>query len=1063
MTRDSIVDVDNLYLDMNGVVHQCRQGANSEEELIVATFQYIEALVDIVRPKKYLYMAVDGVAPRAKQNQQRQRRWRSYAKKANERAAAAGDVGAAAAVDEAEEEEAEAEAEATSPAPTAAPTTSSDATEGLVLEWQCPRCTYINDATEAECSMCRHARPPTPNAVDSNKQQPGKEKEGELDAISITPGTAFMTRLSQHFQYFIRLKMEHDHVWQACTVIFSGSEVPGEGEHKIMDFIRERRASYPDYAPNELHSLYGLDADLIMLGLATHEPRFTIFREYVNTGPRTRRGRGRKRFGKPEEIFQLLDIPVLRQFIKDEFLDLRGKLTFAYDLERIIDDFILMLFLCGNDFLPHLPTLEIGEGALNYFFGLYKDVLPTLDGYITDTRLLRRAEVKKEGEAENKENESESEDDDEEPRERMLIHFDRLEAFLAKLAGKEEEILNRRVAQRIRDYRRKKGNRKRRLFGLIRKRQKEEERTAAQLSAAVARASSSTPATTSGSAKPAPGGTPQLIDLGEFIDFGQSECLNARDSEALKAVLGGAGEEASTATRVDVLSSDSDEQLLIKIAFKERVKLQSIEVLGPNQSAPRNVKLFVNKPNMTFDDVSDEAADQEFEFEEQQVNDAAEQDDDEPVGSKAHALKATKFRTLTHLTVFIEGNQGSEDHTKMSHLALYGLPLATTDLSKLKRVNRRRGRRGRQPQAPRGVQTPGRAAEEHHRPLTDEERRLFQELDREAEAELESDVLLRSLKSLPPSATGAQIAALLSSSGDAEEAQAAVTESAASRKLEVDLQLWRRNYYLHKMNILVPSSSSSSSSSSTSSPSPAPSIFSTTASASSPSPFSLTSGGFASSSSSGSPFSFAASPDSPTSSTSSSPSLASLIGSYVEGLVWIFKYYYEGCASWDWQYAYHYAPLASDLVGGATVAASARVRFEPGSPLPPFEQLLCVLPPDALDLLPAPYHPLATAPTSPLAPYFPSRGVRIDSEGKRNNWEFVVLVPFIEWDRVRDHVRATVRPERDLTDDERRRNAFGPAWRFTFQPDVQDYTYASSLPLVWPDIAHSHVECQPIP
>jgi hypothetical protein len=84
---------------------------------------------------------------------------------------------------------------------------------------------------------------------------------------------------------------------------------------------------------------------------------------------------------------------------------------------------------------------------LNYFFGLYKDVLPTLDGYITDTRLLRRAEVKKEGEAENKENESESEDEDEEPRDRMLIHFDRLEAFLAKLAGKEEEILNRRVAQ----------------------------------------------------------------------------------------------------------------------------------------------------------------------------------------------------------------------------------------------------------------------------------------------------------------------------------------------------------------------------------------------------------------------------------------------------------------------------------------------------------------------------------------------------------------------------------------------------------------------------------------
>jgi hypothetical protein len=171
--------------------------------------------------------------------------------------------------------------------------------------------------------------------------------------------------------------------------------------------------------------------------------------------------------GKPEEIFQLLDIPVLRQFIKDEFLDLRGKLTFTYDLERIIDDFILMLFLCGNDFLPHLPTLEIGEvrhdsphpyakasterarhacvqGALNYFFGLYKDVLPTLDGYITDTRLLRpRAGDRVAGEEEDET----AGEEEEEPRERMLIHFDRLEAFLAKLAGKEEEILNRRVGQ----------------------------------------------------------------------------------------------------------------------------------------------------------------------------------------------------------------------------------------------------------------------------------------------------------------------------------------------------------------------------------------------------------------------------------------------------------------------------------------------------------------------------------------------------------------------------------------------------------------------------------------
>ncbi len=49
---------------MNGVVHQCRQGAAaSEEELLMATFQYIEGLVDIVRPKKYLFIALDGTIP----------------------------------------------------------------------------------------------------------------------------------------------------------------------------------------------------------------------------------------------------------------------------------------------------------------------------------------------------------------------------------------------------------------------------------------------------------------------------------------------------------------------------------------------------------------------------------------------------------------------------------------------------------------------------------------------------------------------------------------------------------------------------------------------------------------------------------------------------------------------------------------------------------------------------------------------------------------------------------------------------------------------------------------
>ena len=168
----------------------------------------------------------------------------------------------------------------------------------------------------------------------------------KFDGNAITPGTEFMMRLHDDLIIFI----ERNKNLLPPKVIYSSHLVPGEGEHKIMDYYRSKEISTGLAAKKGgSHVIYGLDSDLIMLALAVYPFLRNIFLYQE----------------RPEFDYRSQRYTTKRYIININ--GIKNYLTNKRKSPTVINDFIVMCFLIGNDFLPHFPIFkDIGNTLLEF-------------------------------------------------------------------------------------------------------------------------------------------------------------------------------------------------------------------------------------------------------------------------------------------------------------------------------------------------------------------------------------------------------------------------------------------------------------------------------------------------------------------------------------------------------------------------------------------------------------------------------------------------------------------------------------------------------------------------
>lgn len=126
-----------------------------------------------------------------------------------------------------------------------------------------------------------------------------------------------------------------------------------------------------------------------------------------------------------------------------------------------------------------------------------------------------------------------------------------------------------------------------------------------------------------------------------------------------------------------------------------------------------------------------------------------------------------------------------------------------------------------------------------------------------------------------------------------------------------------------------------------------------------------------------------------------------LVRLYLQGIVWVYNYYFNKCKSWRWFYPYSYAPFLSDIYS-YIVKHNINlndITFNKDKPIKIMEQLITVIPPIYSNILPEKYQYYTTNEKSQIIDLYPIK-YKIDTLYKDKYWKGIPLIPTLNINRI---------------------------------------------------------------